>query len=211
MHVLIVDDHLLFAQAIGQILSDSGIGPVDIASSGEEALAAVRTQRPDVALVDVGLTDENGIALGRAILAEAPTTKVVSLTALEDDRAVQDAQRSGLSGYLTKSIEPDEFRSAIERIAAGERIFPRGLGRPDGTNGNRFDRHEIAGHLTTREREVLQLLAEGASSQQISAQLGLSPNTVRTHVQGILSKLQVHSRVEAAAYGVRHGLVRVNT
>jgi DNA-binding NarL/FixJ family response regulator len=181
---LIVDDHLLFAEAIGQTLSSMGMTLVWIATSGEKALNVAREQRPDLVLVDVGLPDQDGIALGRAILAEAPDTKVVALTALEDDATMQDALRSGFHGYLTKNSEPEKFRRALESVSDGQVVFQHRVGR--------------AG-----------VFGENDSSPVIAERLAVSPNTVRTHVQGILTKLQVHSRLEAAAFAVRHDLVNV--
>jgi DNA-binding NarL/FixJ family response regulator len=172
----------------------------------------VREDPPDLVLVDIGLPDGHGIALGRAIFEAAPDTKVVALTALEDEGAVQDALRSGLHGYLTKNAEPAQFRRALESIADGQTVFPHRLGKQAGrANGHRSHDELLADQLTAREIEVLQLLAEGASSSEMAERLAVSPNTVRTHVQGILSKLQVHSRLEAAAFAVRHDLVKVRT
>jgi DNA-binding NarL/FixJ family response regulator len=207
---LIVDDHLLFAEAIGQTLSSMGMTLVGIATSGEKALNVVREQRPDLVLVDVGLPDQDGIALGRAILAEAPDTKVVALTALEDDATMQDALRSGFHGYLTKNSEPEKFRRALESVSDGQVVFQHRVGRAGVFGENDSTEAELlARQLTPREIEVLQLLAEGAASPVIAERLAVSPNTVRTHVQGILTKLQVHSRLEAAAFAVRHDLVNV--
>jgi two-component system nitrate/nitrite response regulator NarL len=207
---LIVDDHLLFAEAIGQTLSSMGMTLVGIATSGEKALNVVREQRPDLVLVDVGLPDQDGIALGRAILAEAPDTKVVALTALEDDATMQDALRSGFHGYLTKNSEPGKFRRALESVSDGQVVFQHRVGRAGVFGENDSTEAELlARQLTPREIEVLQLLAEGAASPVIAERLAVSPNTVRTHVQGILTKLQVHSRLEAAAFAVRHDLVNV--
>ena len=189
-----------------------GMESVDVVGNATEAIVAVREKRPDLVLVDIGLPDGHGIELGRAILEEAPGTKVVALTALEDEGAVQDALRSGLHGYLTKNSQPAQFQHALESIADGQTVFPHRLGRrPGRTNGHRSSDELLAEQLTAREIEVLQLLAEGASSAEMARQLAVSPNTVRTHVQGILSKLQVHSRLEAAAFAVRNDLVKVRS
>jgi two-component system nitrate/nitrite response regulator NarL len=212
MRVLIVDDHLLFAEAIGQTLPSMGMTLVGIAMSAEEALPAVREQRPDLVLVDVGLPDQDGISLGRAILEEAPDTKVVVLTALEDDATMQDALRSGFHGYLTKHSDPGKFRRALESISDGQVVFQHRVGRAGASGESDATEAELlARQLTPREIEVLQLLAEGATGRDIARQLEVSPNTVRTHVQGILTKLQVHSRLEAAAFAVRHQLVNVRS
>jgi two-component system nitrate/nitrite response regulator NarL len=204
-----VDDHRLFAEAIGQGLAAEGASVLDVATCGRDALDAVRRHRPDLALVDIGLPDADGIELGRQILEESPETKVVALTALEDERAVEHALQAGLHGYLTKNSEPATFRRALESIADGQTVYPHRLGghvgRPTPSSHEGF----LAAQLTPRELEVLQLLAEGASSREIAERLSISPNTVRTHVQGILSKVQVHSRLEAAAFAVRNDLVKI--
>lgn len=181
-----------------------------IATNASAARVAVREQRPDLVLVDVGLPDANGIALGRSILEDLPGTKVVALTALEDEPTLQDALRSGFHGYLTKNSEPEAFRRALESVADGQVVFPHRLAKPAAADdGEASDVDLLARQLTHREIEVLQLLAEGAGSSDIAERLTVSPNTVRTHVQGILTKLQVHSRLEAAAFAIRHGLVQL--
>ncbi len=202
----------MFAEAIGQTLSAMGMTLVAISTNADDAMSAVREHRPDLVLMDVGLPDQNGIELGRTILEEAPDTKVVALTALEDENAVQDALRSGFHGYLTKNYEPEKFRRALESISDGQVVFPHYLGKQaESGDGEASDAELLARQLTPREIEVLQLLAEGAASRDIADRLAVSPNTVRTHVQGILTKLQVHSRLEAAAFAVRHALVTVRS
>jgi DNA-binding NarL/FixJ family response regulator len=170
--------------------------------------AGVREHRPDLVLLDLGLPDGSGLELGKDILEESPETKVVALTALEDERSVQDALKAGFHGYLTKQTEAERFKHALRSIVDGQIVFPQ---RQKGRSRERTDDELMAEQLTTREVEVLQLLAEGASSGGIADQLRVSPNTVRTHVQGILSKLQLHSRLEAAAFAVRCGLVKPRT
>jgi two-component system, NarL family, nitrate/nitrite response regulator NarL len=212
VRVLIVDDHLLFAEAIGLTLSSMGMTVVGIVTRAKEALGAAREHRPDLVLVDIGLPDQSGIALGKEILEELPDMKVVALTAREDAQAVREALRMGFHGYLTKRIEPEQFRRSLESVLAGQAVFPHGLARRAAqTSIDGSDGELLAKQLTAREIEVLQLLAEGASSREIADRLSVSPNTVRTHVQGILSKLQVHSRLGAAAYAVRHDLVKIRS
>ncbi len=130
------------------------------------------------------------------------------MTALEDDRSVQDALRAGFHGYLTKQTEAERFKHALTSVADGQIVSPP---RSAHRRRERTEDELLADQLTSREVEVLQLLSEGATSGKIAEQLRVSPNTVRTHVHGILSKLQVHSRLEAAAFAVRCGLVRPRT
>jgi DNA-binding NarL/FixJ family response regulator len=181
---------------------------LDVATTGRDGLEAARRQHPDLVLVDIGLPDGHGVEIGRQILEESPGTKVVALTALEDERTVERALQAGLHGYLTKNCEPATFHRALDSVADGQTVYPHRLGRHGDRTGTGSHEGFLAGQLTARELEVLHLLAEGASSREIAERLGISSNTVRTHVQGILSKLQVHSRLEAAAFAVRNGLVR---
>ena len=210
IRVLIVDDQRLFAEAIQVTLRGVGADVVGVATNGEEALDGVREHRPDVVLLDIGLPDQSGIAVGRRILDEHPDTKVVALTALEDEQVVKEALRVGFDGFLSKDIHVDRFGRAIHAVADGQVVVPQKIGKSvlRGRSAVPSEAELLARQLTQRELEVLALLAEGASSRQIAAALAVSPNTVRTHVNGILSKLQVHSRLEAAAFAVRHGLVR---
>jgi NarL family two-component system response regulator LiaR len=189
-------------------LTEMGMSVLGTYTTADTGLAGAREHRPDMVLLDLGLPDRPGLELGRDILEELPETKVVALTALEDDKSVQDAVKAGFHGYLTKQTETERFRNALRSVQDGHAVFPQ---RQALRNRERTDDELMSEQLTTREVEVLQLLAEGASSGNIAEELRVSPNTVRTHVQGILSKLQLHSRLEAAAFAVRHGLVKPRT
>jgi two-component system, NarL family, nitrate/nitrite response regulator NarL len=209
IRVLIVDDHALFADAMRPTLERLGFDKIDHVTRGDDALDAVRARPPHLALVDLGLPDRSGLAVGQEILDMRPETKVVVLTALDDQRTVQRAIRAGLHGYLTKDTPVSLFASSIRSILRGQAVFPHRSrnGRPR-ESGER-DAQLLAEQLTARERDVLTLLVQGASGESIANQLGISRNTVRTHVQSILTKLQVHSRLEAATFAVRYSVVDV--
>jgi two-component system nitrate/nitrite response regulator NarL len=207
--ILIVDDHALFAEAIRLTLEAQGVDVVGIVHTVEEGLEAVHRLRPDVALVDIGLPDGSGLVLGERILEDLPETKVVALSALGDPRAVRDALKIGFHGYIIKDTSISRFVSAIEAVLSGEVVVPRALA-PRVAGKQSSDEQAVAllvDQLTPRERQVLELLVEGASGQTIARTLGISPNTVRTHVQNVLTKLQVRSRLEAATFAVRHRIV----
>jgi two-component system nitrate/nitrite response regulator NarL len=187
---------------------------VDVVTTAEAALEAVAIREPELILIDVGLPDRSGLDVGAEILREHPDIKVVALTALADAGAVREAIAAGFSGYLTKDTQADAFVHALQGVMDGQIVVPQRLGRSavsqNGSNGYPGTNEGLlARQLTPRELEVLQLLAQGAASAEIARRLGVSPNTVRTHVQGILTKLQVHSRLEAAAFAVRHQLVKI--
>lgn len=157
--------------------------------------------------MDIGLPDRSGFAVGRDILAEHPAIKMVVVTSLEDDQAVREAVRSGFHGYLTKHTKLSQFVGAIETAVNGQMVLPQGPVTRRALSRGDQEAELLARQLTPKELEVLGLLAEGANSSEIARGLRISPNTVRTHVQSILAKLQVHSRLEAVAFAARNGLV----
>lgn len=206
MRVLIVDDHKLFAEAIQMVLENGGMETV-VAGTAEEALAAARRESPDMVLLDIGLADQSGIAVGKELLERYPEMKVVIVTSLSDERVLQEAIRAGFHGFLTKDTKIPQLVRAIQSAFDGQLVVPQRLLGPK-RNGGAYDAAALlASQLTPREGEVIALLAQGASSGDIASALQISPNTVRTHVQSILAKLQVHSRLEAVAFAVRNDML----
>jgi two-component system, NarL family, nitrate/nitrite response regulator NarL len=151
------------------------------------------------------------LAIGQEILELGRGTKVVVLTAQDDQRTVEMALAAGFDGYLTKSISMARFASSIQAVLRGEAAFPHGSRQGRSREGGERDALLLAEQLTPRERDVLRLLVQGARGDSLAGNLGISPNTVRTHVQSILTKLQVHSRLEAATFAVRHGVVHASS
>lgn len=200
---------MLFADAIRSTLEAAGIFVIGVATNGERGIEDVRREKPDLVLVDLGLPDQSGLAVGKLILDEHPGMKVVALTAIDAPRAVEEALRAGFNGYLTKDTPVLRFVSSIRAALDGQVVIPHKLA--PALAGAKTSEEENAAllveQLTPREREVLSLLVDGASGEDIAKRLVISPNTVRTHVQSILTKLQVHSRLEAATFAVRHGVV----
>jgi len=209
VRILIVDDHVLFAEAIRPTLESLGMTVVAVATTGADGLEFARRLRPDLILVDIGLPDESGLVTGRRILGEFPEAKVIALTALDSPSAVREAMRVGFHGYLTKDTPVSRFASSLRTVLDGQVVLPRRLVSAVGRRRDDDGSALLAAQLTAREREVLGLLAEGLGGTDIARRLGISTNTVRTHIQSILTKLQVHSRLEAAAFALRRGLVRL--
>lgn len=187
-------------------LQGHGIVVERVATTGAEAIEAVRDDAPELALVDVGLPDRSGLVVGKQILEISPDTTVVALTALADHRVAQSALRAGFKGYVTKDTPVSKLVQILRTALDGHVVVPQGLATRVAGNRTMEEEHDalLMGQLTGREREVLSLLVQGMSGPAISTRLHISPNTVRTHVQSILTKLQVHSRLEAASFAVRH-------
>ena len=206
IRVLVVDDHPVFAASLARVLDDEDdIEVVAAVDSAAGALAAL-SDGVDVVLADFRLGDTTGVELARAILEQQPDAKVVMLTASHDDVVLAAALDAGCAGFVTKSESLDIVLSAVRGAAVGEaiitpallaRLLPRLGGRPKGRNPD----------LTPREREVLQLIVGGGTNAQIAEELVLSTDTVRNHVSSILSKLGVHSKLQAASVAVQRGLV----
>jgi DNA-binding NarL/FixJ family response regulator len=208
-HVLIVDDHRLFAEAVRPALTSIGMVVAEPAGDAAQALDAIRQERPDLVLVDLGLPDMYGIDLGKIILDEWPDVIVVALTQLSDPRAVREALQAGFHGYLTKETPLPLFLRSVQMAMAGEVVVPHRLAAEAAGARSPEEKHAdlVREKLTPRENQILALLVEGASTKTMAQRLSLSKNTVRTHAQNILEKLQVSSRLEAVAFAVRHGLV----
>ena len=210
MRILLIDDHTLFAEAIRPVLEAEGMAVLDLETSGAAGLAAANRESPDMILVDLGLPDMPGLMVGRQILELLPDSKVVAVTGLDAEISEREVMRAGFHGFITKDSPLPRFIDSLRAVIEGEaiRLAERGPARPR-QNRQVVDREAalLAGQLTPRELEVLEILVSGGSNSEVAQRLSLSPNTVRTHVQSILTKLQVRSRLEAAAFAVRCGLV----
>ena len=205
--ILIVDDHRLFADVVASALAQLGariIGPVGTAA---DAIVAVGAERPEVVLLDLALPDADGIETGRLILEAAPDTVVLALSASTDPRAATDAVKAGFRGFVPKDARLPTVLEAIRGALEGRSVMIRSTAPAPQTFGPGVSAGLLASCLTAREREVLGLLVAGLGSRAIAEELQISMNTVRTHVQSVLTKLQVHTRLEAAAFAVRHGVV----
>ena len=170
---------------------------------------------PDVVLMDIDLKAQmSGIDATRAIKENSPATKVIIMTAYDDDRLLVDAVEAGASGFLSKEDAAQDVLTAVKAAADGEVLIDPGtLARllPQVTREREMQRDALIllNDLTEREREILSLLAQGMRNDGIASQLYISPQTVQTHVRNILGKLRVHSKLEAVAFAVRHGAIAV--
>jgi DNA-binding NarL/FixJ family response regulator len=214
IRVLLVDDQRLLTDALSALLSrEPDIGVCGVAASVAEARAAADRERMDVVLMDYALPDGTGADATREIKRRWPTAKVVLLTGLSDDETMLDAVNAGADGYITKDRAGTEVVKAVRAAHAGELLLPRAvayeLARRLGTARNKVEKEIDVHDLTRRELEVLRALVAGRSSRDICAELYISPNTLRTHVQNLLNKLRVHSKLEAVAVALRQQLVEM--
>jgi two-component system, NarL family, nitrate/nitrite response regulator NarL len=205
--VLVANDHRLFADALSSALTGHGMRVVAIVTTAGEAIAESGRSRPDLVLLDIELPDGSGIEVGKAILAVIPSTVVLAMAARAEPQTLRETIAAGFRGLVTKDASLSRFIAAAAAALAGQSVVPTDLARSMSTRPE--DRHAalLRQGLTQREREVLALLVDGTSTAQMMARLGVSHNTVRTHVGRVLTKLQAHSRLEAAAFALRHGLV----
>lgn len=213
IRVLLVDDHRLLTDALSGLLSrEPDIEVCGIAGSVEEARAAARNPM-DVVLMDYMLPDGTGAEATRDIKRRWPSAKVVLLTGLGDDETMLDAVDAGADGYMTKDRAGSEVVAAVRAAHAGEMLLPRAvayeLAQRVAATRQQAETHIDVHNLTPRELEVLRALVEGRSSREICAELYISPNTLRTHVQNLLNKLRVHSKLEAVAVALRQQLVKM--
>lgn len=208
LHVVIIDDHVMFAEGVAASLRATGEVSVDaIAPTAEAGEAAVDLHRPHVVLLDFGLPDDDGVGLARRLHQRHPETRLVMVTSLVDERLVLKAVEAGCAGFVTKDRTVDELVAAIRSVADGEALISPVMLNKVLRQIRRRSEGSIGADLSEREREVLQYVCDGMTNPAIAERLHVSHNTVRSHVQNILSKLQVHSKLEAAAVATRAGLV----
>jgi NarL family two-component system response regulator LiaR len=201
---IVADDDALARRMVKDVLQGAGISVVAEAHDGREAVELVRYHRPDIALLDVIMPHLDGIAATRQIVAEAPDQLVILLTRSDDEGLGILGLRAGAAGYLSKDVDLEALPRALEGALAGEAAISRGMtrrviehlqGSPECGRGMR----PIQSSLTSREWQVLDLLTEQRTTEEIADALVLSQETVRTHVKSILRKLDVRSRAEAVA------------
>ena len=202
--VLLADDHPLVRRGFRRILEDdSAVVVVGEASDGDEAVRLAKSVRPQVVLIDYAMPGMNGVAATRAILRDAPDTKVVVLSMHSEDTLVRHALEAGARGYVLKSAIDLDLAAVVRRAAAGEVVLDPRLTPGDALKG---DRQSV---LTPRELQVLQLICDGKSNREIAAALELSVNTVAVHRANIMNALGIHKTAELVVYAIRNGLVHL--
>lgn len=201
LRVLVADDHPIFRSGLRTLIDqEDDLTCVALAGDGAEAIEKAAFHRPDVIVLDLRMPELDGIQATRQILSDTPSVGILLLTMDDDDESVLEAMRAGARGYVLKGSDEDDIIRAIRGVGRGDAIFGSAvaglllerLSDSPSTAARAFP------ELTGREREILELLAEGASNGQIALRLDLSPKTVRNHVSSICNKLQVLDRAQAA-------------
>jgi two-component system, NarL family, response regulator LiaR len=203
-----VDDHVLFAEVLQDALRARGLDVVGTATSGREGVKSAALLKPDVVIMDLDLPDLDGVTAGSRILSELPDVRVIAVTALQSPASVRRAIREGFHGYVIKSASMEQLVGSILALSRAQMVLPLEAARTLlGTSTHTGEGLALARQLSPRELQVLRLLVQGASSAELARRLYLSKNTVRTHIQNICAKLRVHSRLEAVAFAMKHGIV----
>ncbi len=222
IRVVLVDDHRLFRAGLRALLERWGFQVVGEADDGAAARDLVRQTRPDVVLMDLRMPGLSGLAATRLLKAEFPELPVVILTASEEEDDLFEAVKSGAQGYLLKSDPPETVATLVEAAARGEAALtphlalriPQELSQqtkttpaPARSPARPAPAEDLVELLTAREREVLELLVQGATNKEIARRLVVSENTVKYHLKNILGKLHLQNRAQVVAYALKHGLV----
>jgi len=214
IRVLLADDHALFRHGVASLLAaERGFEVVGEAVDGGQALEMARELMPDVILMDISMPTMDGLEATRRIKAEIPYVRIVILTASDGDKSLFEAVKSGAQGYLLKNIEPQALYGTLRGVVQGEAPVSRVMAARLLDEFARQSRAkapatEPAARLTSRETEVLELVARGKTNKEIAAALAIAENTVKNHLKNILEKLHLENRVQAATYALRRGLVQ---
>lgn len=208
--VVIADDHPIFLDGLNDLLSaQPDVNVVAAVGSGENAVAVVEEKRPDVLISDISMGGISGIEATRRIRRASPDTKILILSMHADRHHVLSALDAGASGYLLKDSARDELVSALRMLSTtGTYLSPAIANHVvDAATGNESNPVGRLSSLTAREREVLCMIANGQSTKQVAASLGVSPKTIATHREHLMKKLDLHSVAELTRYALREGLV----
>jgi len=211
--VAMIEDHQILVDSLSLMLRyESDIDFLGSASSVSNGHNLIKETTPDVLLLDVGLPDGNGLDLIPEVNQVSPETNIVVLTSLSDESTLMRVIDSGISGFVSKNSELSELMETIRKAADGEIVMPTSLlvgllMRLPRDKAAAYQEEKGWERLTIREQEVLELLASGKTGSEIAEDLHIAPLTVRTHIRNLMSKLGVHSRLEAVTFGMKNGLI----
>jgi DNA-binding NarL/FixJ family response regulator len=203
--VFLLDDHEVVRRGLHELFeAEDDLSVVGEAATAEEAMTRVPATRPDVAVLDVRLNDGDGVEVCRALRSAMPELKCLMLTSFADDEALFSAILAGASGYVLKQVKGGDLVSAVRRVAAGGSLLDPALTRQvmDRLRGEKVEDERLV-RLTSQERNILELIADGKTNRQIADELFLAEKTVKNYVSNLLSKMGFARRTEAAVYAAR--------
>lgn len=212
--IVVADDHALLRQGIKKVLAlESSFNVVGEAADGEAAIKQTLNLQPDILLLDINMPKKNGLEVTQELKRLRTDTKIVMLTIHADEHYVAELIKAGANGYLLKDIEPGLLIRAIRSVCNGESfIYPAYVQRLLQGDAKKIEPIPIRGsqeHLTLREVEVLQLIGEGLSNQEMAQKLYLSEKTVKNHLTNIFRKISVSDRTQAVIYAIKHKIVQI--
>ena len=213
MRILVADDHDIVRRGLKQLLTaQPGWSVVAEAKNGREAVALAEQHKPDIVVMDISMPELNGLEAARRIRKTLPKTQMVILTLHFSDQLVHDIVDAGARAYIMKSDADRDLVAAVEAVARGRSFFTPGATEMVLTEFRKRDEkpeipRTFRGRLTSREREIVQLLAEGKSSKEVAVALGISVKTAETHRANIMRKLGIHSVSELARYAVKNQII----
>ena len=206
LQILLADDHAIVREGLRALLAAAGHRVVGEAADGRAALRLARKHRPDVLVMDIGMPILNGIDCAAAVRRDSPDTRLIALTVHTEDHYVLEALRAGIRGYVIKNQAMVDLVTAIDQVVRGSIYLSPGVSQ---AVLEAFITRQVTAlpHLTQREREVLQLVAEGKRSKEIADLLGISLKTAETHRAHIMDKLSIHDTAGLVRYAIRLGMV----
>ena len=206
IRVVLADDHVLVRQSLKSLLEREGFQVVAEASDGQEALRQVKSLQPEIAVMDISMPILNGIDAARELSNSTPQTKTILLTQHDEEQYVSEALRAGLKGYVLKSQVASDLIHAIQRVSHGDVYLSPGVSATL-ANSYQAGSDRASDPLTPRERQVLQLIAEGKSTKDVASLLGISVKTAESHRTRLMHKLDIHETASLVRYAVRRGIV----
>lgn len=205
--VVLADDHVLVRQGLKALLEREKFQVVAEASDGHEVVRAVETNHPDIAVIDISMPMLNGIDAARELRRSCPKTKVILLTQHEEEQYIHEALEAGVKGYVLKSQVASDLVHALQQVSRGGFYLSPGVSRAV-VEAYRTRSERPADPLSGRERQVLQLIAEGKSTKDVASLLGISVKTAESHRSRLMQKLDIHETASLVRYAVRRGLVQ---
>jgi len=205
--IVLADDHVLVRQGLKSLLEREHFQVMAEASDGQDAVRLAEVHQPDIAILDISMPTLNGIDAARGLSRSAPKTKVILLTQHEEEQYIHEALGAGVKGYVLKSQVANDLIQAIRQVGRGEFYLSPGISRAV-MEAYRNKSERPADPLTVRERQVLQLIAEGKSTKDTASVLGISVKTAESHRMRLMQKLNIHETASLVRYAVRRGLIQ---